>query len=330
MTKFLCEECWHEQHHTGFCEECLKNGDLRTVASESELLDKYADITPPATSYEGNNSFDYMSSDADLSSYSPNGSSLSDWHSWGQNSSIPISTYIPPKPPKRARAWRNNNFWFIGDVHNNIAELLKSIDEIRAIDPDAIVIQVGDIGNVHELPKLGEKDFFIQGNHDPLKDCLQHPNFLGKFGYKHGVFFLGGAESNGMGYKNEELTDEELAEAVKLYETVKPEIVVTHDLPESIREDLYVAFKKPKNSRTALALEQMWQIHGPNVWACGHFHSHKTKVIDGTSFIVLSPLESHQIQLSWTSGEELHQKLSKPLEPTKMQAVVNYVKNIFS
>lgn len=85
--------------------------------------------------------------------------------------------------PQKATMLVPHSYWFIGDLHGNIKEYQNILKTIRKQDPDCITIQVGDIEL--EDPKtidfLGKKDFFIQGNHDYLKPCEQHPNFLGKF-----------------------------------------------------------------------------------------------------------------------------------------------------
>ncbi len=249
---------------------------------------------------------------------------------YGNSRSYRSSYSKPSYPPKRVKAWTAHNYWFIGDVHCNIDEYLKAIKDIRDIDPTAITIQVGDIGlNTIDLPQLGENDFFIQGNHDDIKKCMKHPNFLGKYGYKNGVFYMGGAKSNGLGFKGEELTTKELAAAIKLYKEVKPEIVVTHDCPESLRSG-FGGYGKPKDSPTTLALDEMWQAHAPNIWAFGHMHIGYKDNIEGTDFICVAPLEAHQIRLGWVSGVKERHQGSKPMEMTKGQAIDAAVRNIFS
>lgn len=236
-----------------------------------------------------------------------------------------------PKPrqaPRRAKGWRENNFWFIGDVHGNFAEYQKAIKDIHEIDKRAITIQVGDLDlkNGDEIPNLGENNWFIQGNHDDIDACKKHPNFMGKYGFKDGVFFMGGAKSGRGGYKNEELSDKDLEAAIKLYSDKRPEIVVTHQAPQSIHEDFMC---KNDKSRTGEALEKMWQLHNPHVWAYGHYHWGHQEVYDGCNFIACGPLESHQIRLAWVDGVIEYQAYSKPMEMTKGKAIKEFLGGMF-
>jgi len=248
---------------------------------------------------------------------------------YGGIGSYNLSNCVPAKPaekPRRARGWRDNNYWFIGDIHSNIGEYLALVNNIRANDPDAITIQVGDLElGDNKLPKMGPKDFFIQGNHDNIKACMKHPNFLGKFGFKNGVFFMGGAASNKWGYEHEELTDTELEAAIKLFKKTKPEIVVTHDCPQSIADEL---FWKKNNSRTKEALEIMWKDHNPHVWAFGHYHMATDKVIDGCQFLCVEPMEAQQIRLGWNLGTNEYKNPSKPTRMTKEKVINHFINSI--
>lgn len=250
--------------------------------------------------------------------------------SYGGGSSNYKKKAFDSLPPKRAKEWCNHNFWFIGDVHKNIESYLEQLKKIRTLDPLAITIQVGDIGiGECDLPKLGDKDFFIAGNHDYPEACHKHPNYLGDFGYKHGVFFMGGAASKGMAFHKEELDDKELEAAIKLYKEVKPEIVVTHDCPEMIRKEYFPWSGKPKNTRTTAALDEMWLSHGPAIWAFGHMHSSMNENAEGTNFICCAPLEAQQIRMSWINGSRFTQSYTKPMQQTNKQALDAAIESIF-
>jgi hypothetical protein len=311
MYDYICEDCWHEQANPGFCEKCEKQNCYTMVSPltyKATKQKKHNTVTPIPY---GVSLFD---DDIKSTSDKPSG-----WIPLSKYNSLDLGiyggkskkTYKKPNP-RQAKEWRNHNYWFIGDVHGNIKEYLKALKEIREKDPTAITIQVGDMGlGQSDLPPLGPKDFFIQGNHDPIKACTKHPNWLGKYGFKHGVFYLGGAASKG--FFHNELSQSELDDAVKLYKELKPEIVVTHDCPESLHDD-FCGWDRPKDTRTALALEEMWQFHNPNVWAFGHFHIGRQENFDGTEFICVAPLESHQIRLGWNTGDQTYQTPSKPME----------------
>lgn len=217
--------------------------------------------------------------------------------------------------PQRASVWQPFNYWFIGDIHGNFAEYKTILEKIRKIDADAITIQVGDLelDNPSQINFLGEKDFFIHGNHDDVDACQKHPNFLGKFGYKHGIFYISGAKSNHMGYAHEELTVKELNDAIELYEKIKPEIVVSHDCPQSMRE--YFFYEK-KKTFTSDALQEMWDIHAPKTWMFGHHHSSQHEVVDGTDFMCVAPVNYRQLRLVWASDSLYKEQASQPIEMT--------------
>lgn len=229
--------------------------------------------------------------------------------------------------PQQAVAWCPHNYWFIGDIHSNFDEYKKLLASIRKYDSDAITIQVGDLDldSPKQIDFLGERDFFIQGNHDTLAACEKHPQFMGRFGYKHGVFFLGGAASSKFGYENEELSLKELNEAIDLYDEMRPEIVVTHDCPQIIREELF--FKKD-TSRTSDALQEMWDIQSPNVWAFGHHHWSTNEIIDGTQFICVGACKAQKIQLSWTIHQEKYQSPSQPIQATAGKVIGRFLNSL--
>jgi predicted phosphodiesterase len=223
----------------------------------------------------------------------------------------------PVEPPTRARAWRNNSYWFIGDIHGNFEEYKRILNKIRKEDPKTITIQVGDIelDDPKQLDFLGPKDFFIQGNHDNYKACQKHPNFLGDFGFKHGVFYVSGASSHGWG---RELSNKQLNDMIDLYEETKPEIVVTHDCPQIIREEL---FYKRDETRTTDAFQEMWNIHAPNVWAFGHHHYDQQEVVDGTDFLCVGTCLAQQMQLAWSAGNSIKEKPSHSVSSSIGKAI---------
>jgi predicted phosphodiesterase len=237
-------------------------------------------------------------------------------------------TPVRSRPPvRRARTWRDHSYWFIGDIHGNLDEYARALQDIREIDPKAITIQVGDLEltNPKDIKFLGPRDFFIQGNHDDYSACCKHPNFLGPYGVKHGIFFMGGAKTNkGPGYTTEELTNKQLSDAIELFEQTKPEIVVTHDCPHEIRK--YLFYKQDKDhTRTSDALQEMWDIHAPLVWAFGHHHWGEQEVIDGTDFVCCAPLQSHQMKLVWGHGVVERQKATKPVQMTAGKAISRFL-----
>ena len=177
----------------------------------------------------------------------------------------------------------------IGDMHGHFDAYF---DFIRSLG-NSPSIQVGDLGvgirGFNFPEKVDGPHFFIRGNHDNPEVCQKHPNYLGDFGFDQllGVFFVSGGYSIDRVYQlmtddyypDEELTYMQLERAIGEYETVKPEIMVTHDCPHSVLG---------YHNRTCYALQAMLEIHRPRLWLFGHHHEGFTKEIDGTSFICVA------------------------------------------
>ena len=197
---------------------------------------------------------------------------------------------------------------FIGDVHGHIENYL---DKIRSVESS---FQVGDIGLGFEgvfLPKL-DNHWFIRGNHDDPKVCREHHNYAGDYNYWQDkkMFYIGGAYSiDGMmrrhyqketgraiWWDDEELSIHELELAYKLYASKKPEIVVSHDAPDTPANYLLnkimlnYSIDKKIPTRTGKILEKMFHFHQPKTWIFGHYHFDNDFIIEGTRFICLGEL----------------------------------------
>lgn len=181
--------------------------------------------------------------------------------------------------------------WFIGDVHckfNKYMDIISSMDES---------IQVGDFGiGFHEIPypesyNLNHK--FIRGNHDNPTVCRNHPNFIKDGELYKDIFCVGGAFSvdyrkrnNGIDWwEDEEVSYSEASVILETYENIKPLIVVTHDCPEIIMEEVY------NKTKTRQLLNAMFEVHKPDVWIFGHHHISIEKKINKTYFKCLNELE---------------------------------------
>lgn len=234
--------------------------------------------------------------------------------------------------------------FFIGDVHGKTEEYY---DILGGLPEKSKSLQVGDMGIGFPdvaLPPLGRplyspQHLFIRGNHDNPAECAHHPRYAGNYGVDRdeGLFFLGGAPSidakwrtEGVSWwRDEELSLPELQQAVELYVQTKPEIVATHEAPESIayqiltqtrillgewgghrpcRTDYKVREKGPDyfhfkeqtgflRSRTSQVLEQMRVFHKPKIWVFGHYHMGFDKVYEGTRFVCLPELKVMELSL---------------------------------
>lgn len=201
---------------------------------------------------------------------------------------------------------------FIGDVHGKFKRYREIIRDIPAS------IQVGDMGVGFKALRGGEivdlanppfdamsegDHLFIRGNHDNPEVCKKHQFHIPDGTYlDNKIFCLGGAVSIDRQWRtegldwwpDEELSNEELDRLVHKYFSIKPDIVVTHDCPESIANQIMGAFNKVKiedGSRTRQALEIMFHKHQPKLWVFGHWHHSLNFMSGGTNFRCLGELE---------------------------------------
>lgn len=189
----------------------------------------------------------------------------------------------------------------IGDVHgriNNYWMLTRHVDNS---------IQVGDFGFKKQ------HDWFIEnmdstrhkinfGNHDyiPYK-YLEHS--CGDYSYENGIFTIRGAQSIDTSHRTEGIDwfrDEELryGEMIPIFdkwELEKPEIVVTHDCPQLVAENLFDNIIPEYKSVTRQFFQELFEVHQPTIWLFGHHHRNKNQFIDGTQFICLEELEVYSL-----------------------------------
>jgi len=199
------------------------------------------------------------------------------------------------------------SIYAIGDIHRNIPTYEKICKNLHKVDENVITIQVGDVGigfEGVEMPSLHANDYFIAGNHDDAEKCKLHPNCLGDYGVKEfdgkTVFYLRGAYSTDRDmripgiswWEYEELNYEQLCNAIKLYDESRPDIVITHDCPTIARTKM---FGYRHSGRTVPALQNMFEIHQPPVWAFGHHHRQLHTSIYGTYFYCIGEMQNKKI-----------------------------------
>jgi len=191
--------------------------------------------------------------------------------------------------------------WIIGDVHGNF-EQYKEIVE-RADDLGQSTIQIGDMGFNYDFPWSLNHRFF-GGNHDNYDKYYDSFHGMCDFGPvflddKYG-FFIRGALSidqhvRTIGidwWEQEQLSIYELEKCCREYLEAKPKIVLSHDCPLFLYDNWY---KDKLVSRTAQALECMFQMHKPELWIFGHHHRSWNKTIDGCEFRCINELEVVEI-----------------------------------
>lgn len=183
----------------------------------------------------------------------------------------------------------------IGDVHSYFKQyesIIQDIDES---------IQMGDmfvgLPNTNTPNEWKEKAWYYKGNHDHPFKSLEHPNYLGDFGYlpDHDIFFVGGAlspnyrklEEGKDWWKEEQLSHEQFYKVLKLYEETKPSILISHDAPRSVANK----FGYGNSSLTQHMLEMMTYIHKPSLAVHGHYHSLRRNKFNGIEFLCIGILD---------------------------------------
>lgn len=208
---------------------------------------------------------------------------------------------------------------FIGDVHglkNELALVLHNIPE-----DVTSVVQVGDMG-----VGFGQGDYwhesledmmsavngrFIRGNHDNPSQCREMHTWIKDGRIENDVMYIGGAWSIDYAWRtkgidlweDEELSSQEFYDLLQVYDYVRPRVMVTHDCPLSVSEELFINTGKSFSgrqfkTRTGSAFETMFEIHRPKLWIFGHWHCDADRVINGTRFICLNELSYADVDLS--------------------------------
>lgn len=208
----------------------------------------------------------------------------------------------------------------IGDIHGKWEEYAQKLETYQ---PERSV-QVGDFGwgfptkfpEFHEqritalhdaMDNFGGENRYIRGNHDNPTACKEHKYCIDDATFEEdtGIFYLGGAFSIDKDirtpgvdwWEDEELSYDDLNNAIDVYEKAKPRIVISHELPEDIVGYMFSWYRKDFSSRTREALGNMWAIHKPELWVFGHWHTSHTAFFDGCQFTCLNELETLMVDL---------------------------------
>lgn len=130
------------------------------------------------------------------------------------------------------------------------------------------------------------------------ENCLN--NFgTHRFNEKHKpIFYMRGARSpdgdnkkrfmsEGHWFPREQISLYEATKALKIYQLVRPDIIVTHDAPMCVGKQII-----PNKDRTFtnIILQNMFNYHKPKLWVFGHYHKSWEKNISGTDFVCLDIL----------------------------------------
>lgn len=208
-----------------------------------------------------------------------------------------------------------NALRIIGDVHGRFSQYREIIRDVP------FSIQVGDMGvgfiRSNGLPSANPpfdamsegRHLFLRGNHDNPNVCRQQRYWIPDGSIVDGkIFCLGGAVSidrhlrtQGLNWwPDEECSYEELQRHIDTYAAVKPEIVISHECPESVADSIMASFNMQKisdGSRTRQALQAMLDIHEPRAWFYGHWHYAMKFNVGRTSFRCLAELEYVDVEV---------------------------------
>jgi len=209
------------------------------------------------------------------------------------------------------------NIRFIGDIHGKLDQLDKIVDHPN-------VVQIGDFGMgfqpisalsvdttiTQQRNETNNRFRFIRGNHDDPAECAKSMYWIKDGTIEDNIMYIGGGLSIDKEFRtpgiswwdDEELSIDELYRMIELYELNSPEVMVTHECPESIANHVMIpAVSGHINipSRTRDAFEVMLAIKPPKIWIFGHWH-HSLDWVDsstGTRFICLNELEYKDLEV---------------------------------
>lgn len=196
----------------------------------------------------------------------------------------------------------------IGDVHGKVNTYWKLTHQVESS------IQVGDFGfkKKHDwfLKHIDPNNHkVVFGNHDHYP-YVEREHSTGHFSYDEvtGIFTIRGAKTRDktgidsnfeyfertegvdLFEQDEQLNHQQFADAIDLFEKVKPSIVVSHDCPLEVARALFDPWDGGK-SFTTQGLQACFEAHQPDIWLFGHWHRSKDEKIDGTRFVCLAELE---------------------------------------
>lgn len=203
----------------------------------------------------------------------------------------------------------------IGDVHGKTGDYKRIVQNMQ---PGQRSIQVGDMGLGFRgvvLHEMSDDHKFFRGNHDDPAKCRASRYYLGDWGYseKDSLFWIAGAFSIDRAWRtpmetwwpDEELSYPELADAIMLYEQVKPKYVLSHEAPAAAASILLAKLMGPyftakadcANSRTSVALQTMLDLHQPKEWVFGHYHVSDQFIFRNTKFTCVPELGVYDLEI---------------------------------
>lgn len=191
----------------------------------------------------------------------------------------------------------------IGDIHQDFNAYRKIIKDCE------YSVQLGDFGfNYTSVSNINpDRHKVVVGNHDNHENYS--PHFLDRWGYTslNGIqfFYIGGSFSIDRAWRTayidwwptEELSAGEMSQCFKVYSALKPKLVLSHDCPAGIVDDLLNGRPRFATSSTSRFLQHIWDEHKPQLWIFGHWHISFAKQINGTMFRCLNVNEYYDLTI---------------------------------
>lgn len=197
---------------------------------------------------------------------------------------------------------------FIGDIHGAYLPYLGIIqDHTNTVQVGDFGLGFGSRGDPGYVDSLFEgyegTHRFIRGNHDSPEHCKRSQHWIADGTVEGPVMYIGGASSIDRAWRtegkdwwpDEELSIARLNDLVYLYDMVKPDIMVTHECPDFLANEVMIPLVngiQNFSSRTRDAFDSMFALRKPEIWIFGHWHVSLDYMYRGTRFICLN-INSH-------------------------------------
>lgn len=187
----------------------------------------------------------------------------------------------------------------IGDVHGKIDNYQKILQQ----NEYDYSFQLGDFGfkkhhDWHLKNIDNNKNKIIFGNHE-WWPYINNKHSCGYFTHipNQNIITIAGAYSIdnykrilGKDYfKEEEMNFQMQNELIDYYSLIKPNIILSHECPQFIRNN---CFNISEYSTTSRLLNELFHIHKPKLWIFGHHHKSLNTVFNDVNFICLNSLET--------------------------------------
>lgn len=196
----------------------------------------------------------------------------------------------------------------IGDVHGKVDKYFDILENQNS--ENLHTIQVGDFGfKMHHDKLVDTVDInthkILFGNHDfyPYKHKKHSLGDWGLLKDTLSTFFIRGAHSidwklrtpNFDWFYDEQLSFKEFNNCLDDYKEIKPKIVISHECPIDCIKKIHGDYRFA--NATSNFLQEIFELHQPDLWIFGHHHISTDIEINGTRFICLAELEHKDFEL---------------------------------